>query len=99
MWEAHSVLMGAIIAYTSKMRPKEPGCQIKNDLLQIPGARGNEKFTYRMKIRFSQSIGDSFRLFGITQVCNGLSIFVVGIPIFVNDSNQRLRTFGISMHE
>ena len=46
MWEAHSVLIGAIIAYTSKMRPEEPWFQIKNDLLQIQAARGNKKFTY-----------------------------------------------------
>ena len=43
MLEAHSVLIGAIIAYTSKMRPKEPWFQIKNDLLQIQAARGNKK--------------------------------------------------------
>ena len=46
MWEAHSVLIGAIFAYTSKMRPEEPWFQIKNDLLQIQAARGNKKFTY-----------------------------------------------------
>ena len=46
MWEAHSVLIGAIIAYTSEMRPEEPWFQIKNDLLQIQAARGNKKFTY-----------------------------------------------------
>ena len=46
MWEAHSVLIGAIIAYTSRMRPEEPWFQIKNDMLQIQAARGNKKFTY-----------------------------------------------------
>ena len=46
MWEGHSVLIGAIIAYASKMCPEEPWFQIKNDLLQIQAVRANKKFTY-----------------------------------------------------
>ena len=46
MWQAHSVLLSAVVAYAKGKSADNPWYSIKQDLLQGQTSRGNVPYTY-----------------------------------------------------